>query len=297
MTITNSRATFGLNCKATPVKAGTSGTVQIGENNETLALTNTKQVSFDAVVVGSASDLVIDISDLDSTGTTAWTAGTAQVETATAAGSITGTGNATVVVTASGMTGSPKTISVAVTNGDTAATWAGKVRTALAADTAVSALFTVGGSTTAISLTRKSTSTYTVNGTSVPVYPANDATLNISLDNGTCTGITTAASSTNTTAGVATAGAYVPDLDGTDFEGKATSGLTSVDAVYIKNSSDSVANVTITQSTVLADYPLTPGDVFQVAGTTGLLPTSDITVEPSATGNESAFVTITLAGA
>lgn len=297
MTITNPRATFGLNCKATPVKAGTSGTVQIGDNNETVTLTNTKHVSFDAVIVGSASDLVIDVSDLDNTGSTAWTAGTAQVETATAAGSISGSGNATVIVTSTGMTGSPKTISVAVTNGDTAATWAGKVRTALAADSAVAGRFTVGGTTTAISLTRKPTSEYTVNGTSVPVYPANDTSLNISLDNGTCTGITTAGTSANTTAGVATAGAYVPDLDGTDFEGEATGGLTSVDGVYIKNHSTSEANVTLTQSTILADYPLTPGDILQVAGTTGLLPTSDITLEPSATGDESAYVTITLAGA
>lgn len=127
-----------------------------------------------------------------SANTTAGVAPVAQVETATAAGSITGSGNATVVVTAAGMTGSPKTISVAVLNGDTAAQWADKVRTALAADSAVAALFTVGGSTTAITLTRNS-----------PAGVGNDATLNISLDNGTCTGITTAATSANTTAGVA----------------------------------------------------------------------------------------------
>lgn len=127
-----------------------------------------------------------------SANTTAGVAPVAQVETATAAGSITGSGNLTVIVTAAGMTGSPKTINVAVLNGDTAAQWADKVRTALAADSAVAALFTVGGSTTAITLTRTS-----------PAGVADDATLNISLDNGTCTGITTAATSANTTAGVA----------------------------------------------------------------------------------------------
>jgi len=299
MTLTNPRATFGLNARTTPTKSGTSGTVQIGASNETVSLTNTKQVSFDAIIVGSTSDLVIDISDLDNTGSTAWTAGTAQVETATAAGTIggAGAGNASVVVTSAGMSGSPITLSVAVANSDTATLWAAKVRTALNANAVIAARFTVGGSTTAISLTRKATSTYTLNGTSVPVYPATDATLNISLDNGTCTGITTAATSANTTAGVATVGAYVPDLDGNDFEGEASGGLTSVDAVYIKNASTSVANALLTQSTVLTDYPLTPGDILQVAGTTGLLPTSDITVEPSANGDESCFVTITLAGA
>jgi len=297
MTLTNPRATFGLNARTTPTKSGTSGTVQIGASNETVTLTNTKQVSFDAIIVGSTSDLVIDISDLDNTGSTAWTAGTAQVETATAAGTITTANNASVVVTSAGMTGSPITLTVAVALNDTATLWAAKVRTALNANAVIAARFTVGGSTTAISLTRKATSTYTLNGTSVPVYPATDATLNISLDNGTCTGITTASTSANTTAGVATAGAYVPDLDGNDFEGEASGGLASVDAVYIKNASTSVANALLTQSTVLTDYPLTPGDILQVAGTTGLLPTSDITVEPSATGDESCYVTITLAGA
>jgi hypothetical protein len=113
----------------------------------------------------------------------------AQVETATAAGTITGNGNAAVVVTAAGMTGSPKTINVAVLNNDTAAQWAVKVRAALALDADVTALFDVSGATTAIILTRK-------------INAANDATLNIALDNGTCTGITTAATSANTTAGV-----------------------------------------------------------------------------------------------
>lgn len=118
--------------------------------------------------------------------------GTPQVETATAAGTITGDGDAAVVVTGAGITGSPVTVNVPVLNGDTAAVWAGKVRTALAANAAITALYTVGGSTTAISLTKI-------------VAAANDATLNISLDNGTCTGITTAATSANTTPGVAPA--------------------------------------------------------------------------------------------
>ncbi len=127
-----------------------------------------------------------------SANTTAGVAPVAQVETATAAGSVTGSGNATVIVTAAGMTGSPKTFNVPVLNGDTAAQWADKVRIALAADSAVTALFTVGGTSTSIVLTRTN-----------PAGVANDGTLNISLANGTSTGITTAATSANTTAGVA----------------------------------------------------------------------------------------------
>ena len=298
MTLTNPRATFGLNARTTPTKSGTSGTVQIGASNETVTLTNTKQVSFDAIIVGSGSDLVIDISDLDNTDSTAWTAGTLQVETATvvAASGATGNGNVTVTVTATGMTGSPKAISVALTTA--AHTSATLIATAIAAglnaDTAYAALFTATSSGANVITTRKVTNTYTLNGTSVPIRPAN-ITLNVAIAG--VLGISAAATSADTTAGVATAGAYVPDLDGNDFEGEASGGLATVDAVYIKNASTSVANALLTQSTVLTDYPLTPGDILQVAGTTGLLPTSDITVEPSATGDESCFVTITLAGA
>lgn len=112
-----------------------------------------------------------------------------QVETATAAGTITGSGNAALTVTAAGMTGSPKEISVAVLENDTAADWAAKMRTTLSEDAAVTALFDVSGATTAIVLTRKTAA-------------ANDATLNIAIDNGDCTGITPAPTSANTAQGV-----------------------------------------------------------------------------------------------
>jgi len=113
----------------------------------------------------------------------------AQVETATVVGTITGSGNAAVIVTAAGMTGSPKTIQVAVLVNDTASQVAGKIRTALGLDAAVVALFAVSGATDKVILTRLAPA-------------ANDATINIAIDNGTCTGLTPAASSANTTAGV-----------------------------------------------------------------------------------------------
>ncbi len=114
----------------------------------------------------------------------------AQVETATAAGTITGAGHATVIVTGALVAGSPLTVSVAVANADTAAVWAGKVRAALAALPAITTNYVVGGAGALITLTAKAAA-------------ANDATLNIDLDNGDSTGITTAHSSANTTPGVA----------------------------------------------------------------------------------------------
>lgn len=116
--------------------------------------------------------------------------GTSQIETATVVGTITGSGNAKVIVTAVGMTGTPKTISVAVLITDTASIVAGKIRTALAADVDVSAFFTVSGSGANVVLTAL-------------VGGANDATMNINIDNDTCTGLTPAPTSTNTQAGAA----------------------------------------------------------------------------------------------
>jgi hypothetical protein len=108
-----------------------------------------------------------------------------QIDTATAAGACTGSGNMTCIVTAAGMAGSPKTLNVAVLNGDAVIVWAEKVRAALRLDAAVTAMFSVGGTGTAIKLIRN-------------VYAANDATLNIALATGTATGITAAPSSANT---------------------------------------------------------------------------------------------------
>lgn len=115
--------------------------------------------------------------------------GTAQVETATAAGSVTGAGNATVIFTSTQISTSPITLSVAVAGTETAAQWADKVRVALRNNAAITTVFDISGTGVSIIATSRK-------------RLANDSTLNISLDNGTSTGITTAASSANTTAGV-----------------------------------------------------------------------------------------------
>lgn len=97
----------------------------------------------------------------------------------------------------------------------------------------------VGAST--IIATRKSATILA----SAPVsYYSNDATLNISLDNGTCTGITTAASSANTTAGVATSGAYIIDGDGKDFEGTTLPTITAAYSLLIQCTSGDITPAT-----------------------------------------------------
>jgi phage tail sheath gpL-like len=227
MDIKSAQAQFGLSVAATPTSTSVSGTVSIGTSNTSLSLTGADVAySLRAVLSSAASELILDATNGTTAGSTAWSAGTAQVETATAAGTIGTAGNASVTITATGMTGSPKLVSVAVAASDTAATWAGKVRAALAADTDVTALYAVGGTTTAITLTRLANSR--------GVIPANDATLNIALANDTCTGITPAASSANTTAGVASTGALIYDGDGKDFEGVTIPAIATLKGIAIK---------------------------------------------------------------
>ncbi len=133
----------------------------------------------------------------------------AQVETATVAGAVDadGAGDVSVVITAAGMTNSPKTIAVAVANADDAAAVAGKIRTALGLDADVTAVFTVGGATDKVILTKK-------------VAGVDDPTLNIAIDNGTCTGLTAAPTSANTTAGKAKSTGDVV-ITGTNAAGEA----------------------------------------------------------------------------
>jgi hypothetical protein len=97
--------------------------------------------------------------------------GTRQVETTTAAGTASTSANLNAIVTAAGLTGSPITVAVAITSGDTPAVWAGKVRTALRANSVINSFFEVTGATTAIILTARAKA-------------ANDATMNLQIDHG-----------------------------------------------------------------------------------------------------------------
>jgi hypothetical protein len=220
MNLTQAQAFIGLRASATPTGTNVTNDVQIGIGNTVIPLTGANVAySLRAFFGGSGAALQVDLTDGSLGAFTGFTAGTQQVETATAAGTITGAGDAAVVITSTGMTGSPLTLNVPVALNDTAAQWAAKVRTALAANATIAGRFDVSGTSTAIILTRKPSTTLSDGATSVPIRVANDEDLNISLDNGTCTGITTAATSANTTEGVATSGVLILDGDGKDFEG------------------------------------------------------------------------------
>ena len=150
---------------------------------------------------------------------------TKQVETATVTGTITGTGNASVTVTSAYVT---KALSVAVTSGDTASTVADLIWVALAFDADITAHYAVSGTSADIVLTAH-------------VAAANDTTLNIAIDNDTCTGLTAAPTSANTTAGVGLENSYA-----TLAEYKAWIAIRGLDgAVGTDTSDDSVIELLI----------------------------------------------------
>jgi hypothetical protein len=225
-TFSNLRANFGLVSTGAHTKSRVANDAEVGVPPTTLALTGaTKCYVISATLASVGNTLSIDTSNGVAT---IGTAPVPQVETATAAGTITLTGNATVVVTGARVAGSPVTLSVPVVNADTAATWAGKVRSALNANAAITAAYTVGGTSTAIRLTET-------------VAQNNDATLNISLANGTCTGITTAATSANTTAGVGGVRLTNNTGDGKDFEGVSLGSMIPPSAILVRSISGAVS--------------------------------------------------------
>jgi hypothetical protein len=111
------------------------------------------------------------------------------VETAVVSGNVFANGLLNVTVTAAAVTGSPLSIPVSLTTTQTSPDLiAAAIRSALAASAALTEAYTVAGSGTAITLTRKT-------------LASNDATLNISWGSSVA-GVTALANSLNTTPGV-----------------------------------------------------------------------------------------------
>jgi hypothetical protein len=188
------------------------------------------------LILGAASVATLNLETGDATGTTMTLGGPIrQVETATAVGTVTTAGDATITVTAAGLTGSPLAIPVAVALSDTPTLWAAKVRTALAADAAVGAMFDISGTTDAIILTRKAKASYVVGPDTVNIAYANDATLNVAIANDTSVGITADATSTNTKAAVVASGVTIWN-DDIDFEGRSLASPSTIYALGIEHS-------------------------------------------------------------
>lgn len=174
------------NTGLTQVNPDYAGIAQVLRNELTGALT--LGGNFNVIISGDSFNSGTEVTVVTAL------AGVKQVETATATGTVGTAGNAQCVVTSGLVTGSPLTVVFPVALADEPAAIALACRTALNATAAITAHYTVGGSGATIVLTAK-------------LCAANDASLNMALDDGTgegaSEGVGTVASSANTTAGVA----------------------------------------------------------------------------------------------
>lgn len=232
MTLSGTEVRFGMLATADASAINVSGSQSIGTATQPLVYTDVPTVAYSmAMIIQPSGVLTLNTSTGVVTGTAA---GTAQVETATivAAAGATTAGNLNVTVTSALVTGSPLLVPVALLLTDnTAALVATKVRAALNATVAITAHYTVGGSSATYSLTTSSIN-----------HAANDTTLNLAHANGTSAGITTATTSTNTTAGVGTTRAFKftgVSWDATDYEGRALPTMTQLHSMLVRSSSTS----------------------------------------------------------
>jgi hypothetical protein len=228
MTLSGTEVRFGLLATADPSAVNVSGSQSIGTSTRALVYTDVPTVAYSmGMIIQDGDTLTLNLSTGAVTGTVA---GTNQVETATivAAAGATTAGNLNVTVTSALVTGSPLLVPVALLLTDnTASLVATKVRAALTATAAITAHYTVGGTGADYTLTAIEKA-------------ANDSTLNLAHANGTSAGITTATTSTNTTAGVGTSRAYKftgVTWDATDYEGRALPTMTQVHSMLIRSDS------------------------------------------------------------
>lgn len=234
MNVSNAKTKSTLDAVLSPTRAGSIGSITISSGSKTDYTTADIAYQTQYILAGTTTAATLDLTT-GNAGGDAWVTPVHQVETATAAGTITTAGDATITVTAAGLTGSPLALTVAVALSDTPTLWAVKVRAALSADAATSAMFDVSGATDAIILTRKPLATYALGSDSIGMAYANDATLNVAIANDTSVGITAAATSANTTSGVLGDGAYIAN-DDIDFEGIALASPSAVYAIAIEHS-------------------------------------------------------------
>jgi len=289
MTLSAPRSIYGINATATPIGPGSTGSIAVGTSNTTTTH-STADVAYvlRGIAVGSGDALALALTTGSTSGSTAFVAGNAQVETNTvvaASGATTGT--MTLVVTAAGMTGSPKNIAVSLVAAThtTAALIAEAAVTALNADTAFAALFTATRSTAAIIITRKPTSTHTVPGGTLNLYAANDATLNLAIPSGL--GVTAALTSTDTTAGVVSDGVKLYG-QGADFEGEALSTIVTLYGVLF----EVTTGAGVIAGSVDDVTPYSTGSVVQWLNANGLTNETALTITPSSNTD----ITITVLG-
>jgi hypothetical protein len=281
MIISSALTNNGTSFTASPASSLTTGRVTVG--------TSAAQQSFATADIGyaistrlttSSTTATLDVQTGVCTGSAAFVAGVAQVETATviAAAGATSSGNCIVTVTGSTLTGSPLAVTIPLTtSANTALLVASALASGLNANAAIAAKYSVASSGADIVLTVKADA----NGN----YLANDGTLNIAIPSGL--GITAAATSTDTTAGVASSGVQVLDGDGKDFEGVTLPSMARIYALEINVTSGSASATNGTQVLTL------PCKIWNTSGITGSMLTADLVITATSAGTN---LTITALG-
>lgn len=248
-TISSPRAIYGLFGTGTPTKTQSTGDIQVGVSSSSLPLTGaTKAYCVSATLASAGNTLTIDTE----TGiATVGTAPVSQVETATvvAASGATSNGNLAVTVTAARVTGTPVAVTVALTTADnTASLVATKIRAALTANTAIAAVYTVGGTGADVRLTE--------------IDPENnDSTLNIAWP--AALGVSAVTTSMNTTTGVGGVKLTNNTGDGKDFEGVSLGEMADIAGLLLKCS---IGSVGITLGSQLTIQTIEAGEFFLIGG-------------------------------
>ena len=281
MTIASALTNNGTSFTASPASSLTTGRVTVG--------TSAAQQSFATADIGyaissrlttSSTTATLDVQTGVCTGSAAFVAGVAQVETATviAAAGATSSGNCIVTVTGSTLTGSPLDVTIPLTtSANTATLVASALASGLNANTAIAAKYSVASSGADIILTVKADA----NGN----YLANDGTLNIAIPGGL--GITAASTSTGTTSGVVSSGVQVLDGDGKDFEGVT---LTSMARIYALEINVTSGSATASNGTQVLPLPC---KIWNTSGFTGSMLTADLVITATSAGTN---ITITALG-
>ena len=281
MIIASALTNNGTSFTASPASSLTTGRVTVG--------TSAAQQSFATADIGyaisarlttSSTTATLDVQTGVCTGSAAFVAGVAQVETATvvAAAGATSSGNCIVTVTGSTLTGSPLAVTIPLTtSANTATLVASALAAGLNANTAIAAKYSVASSGADIILTVKADA----NGN----YLADDGTLNIAIPGGL--GITAAPTSADTTAGVVSSGVQVLDGDGKDFEGVTLPSMARIYALEINVTSGSATATNETQV-----LPL-PCKIWNTSGITVSMLTADLVITATSAGTN---LTITALG-
>jgi hypothetical protein len=228
----------------------------------------------------ASTTATLDVQSGVCTGSAAFVAGVAQVETATvvAAAGATSAGNCTITFTSAAVTGSPLAVAIPLTTASTTETLVTAALVAgLAANAAIAEKFTITRSGSTIIATRK----VDADGN----FVANDGTLNIAIPAGL--GITAAATSVDTTAGVASSGVQVLDGDGKNFEGVT---LVSMARIYALEINVTDGSASATNGTQVLPLPI---KLWNTSGITGSMLTADLVITALTAGTD---ITITVIG-